>query len=234
MKKLSKNAINDVEKQPLKVRVDVLYKFLVEGKSHRRIEREKEELIINDGWNSWKIVHFYGFENNNKGKHPKLSSQMILKQISDVNFKDFSEFHLENNFINKNTNDGKDILRLIKTRVGQSKLRKIVLLNYGNCCALCKIGINNLLVTSNIKPWADCNINERIDPKNAILLCKLHDGLFDNGLISFKDDLQVIFKNKQKLNNYGISTKLVFRTPKSDTPSKDYLEYHRKQNKFND
>ena len=55
----------------IKIRAEVLFKFLVEGISHRRVEREKPELVTNDGWSSWKITQFYGFGNNDKGRFKK-------------------------------------------------------------------------------------------------------------------------------------------------------------------
>ena len=36
-----------------------------------------------------------------------------------------------------------------------------------------------------MKPWKASNNREKLDTDNGLLLCVLHDGLFDKGLISF-------------------------------------------------
>jgi len=165
MKKLNQKAINDVLKTTHKIRAEVLFKFLVEGKSHRRIKREKPELVKNDGWSSWKITQFYGFGNENKGRFGNLEFENILNQTEGINLEDFAEYHLENEISKeeKNSDNGKDILRLIKIRVGQSKLRKRLLSIYQGKCALCEITEESLLITSHIKPWSKCSSNEKVE-----------------------------------------------------------------------
>ena len=234
MKKLNQKAINDVLKTEIRIRAEVLFKFLVEGKSHRKIEREKPELVTNDGWSSWKITQFYGFGNNDKGRFKKLDFEKILSQIEGINTDDFSNFHLENEITEeeKGLNNGQDILRLIKTRVGQSKLRKKLLVNYESKCALCQITEKSLLITSHIKPWSKCSPIEKVDLKNAILLCRLHDGMFDKGLISLENDFQILFQDKSNLELQGISTNIKFREPIRDSPKNEYLEFHRKKHKI--
>lgn len=234
MKKLNQNAINDVLKTEHKIRVEVLFKFLVEGKSHRRIEREKPELIKNDGWSSWKITQFYGFANHDKGRFNNLEIDNILNQTEGINLEDFAEFHLKNEPVEqeKISESGKDILRSINTRVGQSKLRNRLLSTYQGKCALCEITEECLLITSHVKAWSKCSPNEKVDLENAILLCKLHDGMFDKGLISFDDDYRILFKNKTNLEKQGISTEIKFREPIRKSPKMEYLRFHRKENKI--
>lgn len=78
-----------------------------------------------------------------------------------------------------------------KFRVGQSDLRDI-LLNNKICCEICGIRNKELLITSHIKPWAKSNKFEKLDSENVLLLCSIHDALFDKGLISFSDDGSII------------------------------------------
>jgi len=230
MKKLNQNAINDVLQTEHKIRAEVLFKFLIEGKSHRRIEREKPELVKNDGWSSWKITQFYGFGNEDKGRFNNLEFENILSQTENINLEDFAEFHLENEISEeeKKSDNGKGILRLIKTRVVQSKLRNRLLSTYQGKCALCEITEKSLLITSHIKPWSKCSPSEKVDLANAILLCKLHDGMFDKGLISFGDDYQILFKDKNNLERQGISTDIKFRELIKKSPQIEYLSFHRK------
>lgn len=234
MDKLNQSAINDVLKTNPTLRAEILFKFLVEGKSHRKIEKEKTELITNDGWSSWKIVQFFGFGDNDKGRFSRLLFQNIISQLQNIDLNDLAEYHLENENLenDKNENDGTDILRNIKSRIGQVKLRKQVLSNYQTKCALCDIDTKDLLVTSHIKPWAKSSQQERVDPTNAILLCRLHDGLFENGHISLDDSLTVIFKGRNRLVEQGIQTKLTFRNPTKETPNIIYLKNHRDKHKI--
>jgi hypothetical protein len=234
MKKLNQKAINDVLKTDQQVRAEVLFKFLLEGKSHRKIEREHHELKINDGWSSWKITQFYGFENSDKGRFSNLDFQHLLNQIGGINMEDVAVYHLENKVPKeeKVIDDGKDILRWIKTRVGQSKLRKELLKNYQNKCALCEISTKILLITSHIKSWTKSSPEEKVDLENAILLCKLHDGMFENGLIALDDNYEILFKDKVNLKAQKIETNLTFREPIRKSPNKEYLRIRRKKYKF--
>ena len=238
MKKLNQSAINQVLNTKLNVRVDVLYKFLVEGKSHRNIESLKPELITNRGWSSWKIIEFYGFNTSDKGRFSYINFLNLENQIKDINVDEIVDLHLKSDEIEEvpyeaNESDGTDILFELKVRIGQSKLRNKTLLNYRNTCALCKIGIRNLLVTSHIKSWSDSTKDERIDAANAILLCRLHDGLFDKGHISLTDNYEILYKDKVTLEKFNISTDLSFSNPITYLPNIIYLSQHRTKHKIN-
>lgn len=92
---------------------------------------------------------------------------------------------------------GESKLRQVKTRVNQNVFRQIVLANYESRCALTGIDLTELLVASHIIPWSD-NEKERLNPKNGICLSSLYDKAFDRGLISFNNDLCVIFSVRLK------------------------------------
>jgi hypothetical protein len=236
MDKLNQNAINDVLNTDPVIRAEVLYKFLVEGISHRQIEKQKTELIKNHGWSSWKIIQFFGFGDSDKGQFSNLDFSNLQLQLEGVDLNEIAEYHIENpsasGFSDYNQNDGTDVLRSIKVRVGQNKLRKNILINYNQKCALCIITLKSLLITSHIQGWSKGEQQKRIDPKNAILLCKLHDGLFENGFISFDDNYSILFKNKDELEGQGINTDLVFSLPTADQPGLEYLKQHRKKHHY--
>tara|TARA_R110000822_G_scaffold107922_3_gene237038 strand:- start:10380 stop:11087 length:708 start_codon:yes stop_codon:yes gene_type:complete len=232
--KLNQRAIKDVLETEPKIRAEVLFKFLVEGKSHRKIEKEKSELVTNDGWSSWKIIYFFGFSNNDKGQFSSLDFKSLYTQIEGAQLADLVEYHTENKTEIKYNynNSGKDILRNIKVRVGQSKLKKRLLNNYQSQCALCSITSPDLLIASHIKPWSESNDAEKVNPENSILLCSLHDGLFDKGYISISDDYKVIFRDKANLEKQNIKTDLIFRQPNKEAPKTDYLNYHQTKHKL--
>lgn len=114
-----------------------------------------------------------------------------------------------------------------KFRVGQSDLRDI-LLNNKICCEICGIRNKELLITSHIKPWTKSNKFEKLDSENVLLLCSIHDALFDKGLISFSDDGSIIIStlldssDRVLLHLTGEEKILVDSKNK-----KEYLKFHR-------
>lgn len=81
--------------------------------------------------------------------------------------------------------------RIIKSRIGQGKFKKLLLER--ECkCALCGVTDPRLLIASHIKPWRDATSEERLDVNNGLLLCANHDTLFDKNLISFDPDGKII------------------------------------------
>lgn len=235
MEKLNQKAINDVLDTSPKIRAEALYKFLVEGLSHRKIEKLMPDLTRNHGWSSWKIAKFFGFRDSDKGKFSVLDFTDLVLQIEKINLNEVAEFHLNENHIDGNqlddSSEGKDIFRELKVRVGQVKLRSKIIKYYNGKCALCNIKMKDILVASHIKSWSTSSQTEKVDPSNAILLCKLHDGLFDRGHISLDDNFNVIYKNKEMLESHGISVGMVFTNPIDFLPGLKYLSDHRK--KFN-
>lgn len=129
---------------------------------------------------------------------------------------------------------GETRIREVKTRVNQNVFRKIVLANYDGKCALTGIDIPELLVASHIIPWAD-NEQERLNPENGICLSSLYDKSFDIGLISFDDNLRVIFSHRLKQNvgkeyydKYFIPIQgKDLELPQKYLPQPKFLEWHR-------
>ena len=86
-----------------------------------------------------------------------------------------------------------------------------------------------MLVASHIKPWSKSDASEKLDFENILLLCSMHDALFDKGLISFDDNGKILIskelgeKEKALVNiNEGICIDI------NSQKQKEYLEYHRK------
>jgi len=67
----------------------------------------------------------------------------------------------------------------------QKAFRDKLIEKHGQKCLLCAIQNKELLVASHIKPAADCDIFEKADFNNGLLLCAIHDKLFDRFLITF-------------------------------------------------
>jgi hypothetical protein len=77
---------------------------------------------------------------------------------------------------------------MVLARLGQGAFRAGVIAawNIGECCALTKIDVRELLVASHIKAWHASDARERLDPANGLLLATHVDKLFDRHLLSFE------------------------------------------------
>lgn len=56
---------------------------------------------------------------------------------------------------------------------------------------------DELLIASHILPWSD-HVAERLNVRNGIALNRLHDAAFDQGLISFDENLRMILSGRIK------------------------------------
>jgi putative restriction endonuclease len=119
-----------------------------------------------------------------------------------------------------------------KTRSRQKVFADKIKLLYGFGCAICGMTQRELLVAAHIVPWSerkDC----RLDPKNGICLCVLHDKAFDSGLITIDNFYRIRI-------SHSVSDPLlrdmlarfhgcVIRLPQTHRPGTDYLSYHQQR-----
>lgn len=134
---------------------------------------------------------------------------------------------------NQNTSTAKkeeidEAIAKTKGRNGQDKYRRD-LLDECPFCPITLISDERLLIASHIKPWAMSNDQEKIDPHNGFILSPLYDKLFDNGLITFTDDKQVLISpwlTKRTVELIGIKTGQMFKQLPM-TGRKKYLDFHR-------
>lgn len=116
---------------------------------------------------------------------------------------------------------------IIYSRIGQGGFRT-VLIEYWHGCSVTGCEIVEILVASHIKPWRCSNNKERLDVFNGLLLIPNLDKLFDKGLVTFKDDGQIIFSERINDNSratLGLSDSFKLRTIRSEHIP--YLQYHR-------
>lgn len=118
---------------------------------------------------------------------------------------------------------------LINARLGQGIFRANVLKIWGSRCCVTGTSIRDAIRASHIKPWRDCNNQERLDPKNGLPLVATLDALFDAGLITFSGDGELLISKKideKQKEILGLKGKRLIRKP--DTESIQYLLYHHK------
>lgn len=93
-------------------------------------------------------------------------------------------------------------------RIGQDKLRQLLLACIGEC-EISGVRNKDLLVVSHIKPWEDCvDADDRLDPENVLLLAANWDALFDKKYISFDPETGRMLKaeriSEETLRQFGV------------------------------
>ena len=246
-KPLDKAAIRRVESTPLVLHRSVLLSFLGDGATTRAMDEEIFGLPKSVGFYSWAVYRYYGFNGEDQGAYSGdggslvelvnelLNSSLFPAMHSDrVTLEDHKDVDVKGlvERLNKRlVSDTTDRVSKNVGRVGQDLLRTILLEIYQHTCALCRTSIPSQLRASHIVPWRQSK-KLRLDPSNAILLCRQHDGLFDEGLISLTDDYDLMLSAKLDLETspalqnavYGVK----FHPPTSFLPKHDSLRRHRR------
>ena len=122
----------------------------------------------------------------------------------------------------KETNDTKKKNYRVKQAAYRSSL-----LDAMPFCPFTYVADDRLLVACHIKPYSECDEEEKYDSKNGIIMTPTYHTLFDLGFISFENDGTLLISpfisniTKKRLNlKDGMPIRL-------QTGSDKYLEYHR-------
>ena len=129
---------------------------------------------------------------------------------------------------------GEDRLVRAKARVGQRFFRSAVLSAYNQRCCITGLSIPTLLVASHIVPWRRDTQN-RVNPRNGLLLSALHDRAFDSGLLTITDDMAVQVSNndiwrkdKYFSESIGRYDGQLINLPEKFSPAPEFLAFHRR------
>jgi len=82
-------------------------------------------------------------------------------------------------------------------RVGQGLFRSRVLRNFDHACGFCGLQSQRprtnsfLLVASHVLPWRLATSHQRMDPRNGVALCAIHDRAFDWGFMTLDASLRI-------------------------------------------
>ncbi len=124
--------------------------------------------------------------------------------------------------------DGRDsyLQQLYKNQLKEESIKI-----YGKpVCMLQKLDYpyKGFFIASHIKPYIECNENEKFDPMNGLLLSLTMDALFDKKLIAFTDEGLIIFskriaskKIKEFLSSFKLDKQLL------NSARLRYLKFHR-------
>jgi putative restriction endonuclease len=88
-----------------------------------------------------------------------------------------------------------EVQALVRIRRGQQFFRQTILNAYSVSCCISGINVPSLLVASHIKPWFKFP-EERLNPRNGLCLSHLHHAAFDNGLITFDEQLRLVLSKR--------------------------------------
>lgn len=213
------------------------------GRLGERIYNEYELVdypIRDDGTIRWWNIVFDGedvYENGNMKCYWIIKPEM-LTAINESNLFKGSSRTL--NLRNKNLHEqikaykdiaafeGKERKSIIKIRCNQGRIRNNALRKYRKC-EICGLQISQLLIASHIKPWSISNPSEKADINNIMLLCPMHDALFDKYLISFDNDGKILINSdisseERKLLSINDNQKIEVNEKR-----KLYLENHKKE-----
>ncbi len=112
--------------------------------------------------------------------------------------------------------------------IAQRLFRGNLLRLWQGSCAVTSVQEPRVLRSGHIKPWADSNVQEKVDHFNGLLLVPNLDALFNEGLISFRNDGHMLLSQDWQADDkrrMHITPDLQLRTVHSE--SCRYLEYHR-------
>lgn len=133
----------------------------------------------------------------------------------------FNEYSTELEHIGSTTT-----VRETSVRLTQEKFRQRLLARQ-HSCLICGIANDALLIASHIKPWADSNDDERMDPANGLILCALHDRLFDRHFITFDAEGRLMISNALSEADARQSGLLAGTRYEGLDAHQKYLKYHR-------
>jgi len=158
----------------------------------------------------------------------------LTEFIEQVEQNNFGFFAVEKNkIVFKKVKEFENTEKIVKQkiRIGQSYFRK-KLFSEIKKCPITGIDDKRLLIASHIKPWIHSNNEERVNPKNGLLLSPLFDKLFDKGvgLITFTVDKRILISNKlsrENINRLNIHNEQVIENLNIDG-REEFFEYHKK------
>ena len=118
---------------------------------------------------------------------------------------------------------------LTRARIGQGLFRDKLMEKYSGKCIITGLAIPEVLIASHIKPWAVSDNDARVSVDNGLLLSATFDRLFDNGLISFKEDGEILiscFIKPESRSMLRIQPQTKYQIM-AGSAMQENLEYHR-------
>ncbi|HEY0756252.1 MAG TPA: HNH endonuclease [Ktedonobacteraceae bacterium] len=132
-----------------------------------------------------------------------------------------------------------------KIRLAQHRFAVEVIHNCGGACVFCGFAPHtlqeqsHLLRASHIKPWAVSTNRERVDVKNGLAACPMHDVAFDRGYLMVNGGYRIhratrleqsIVRDPKVTTYFGETLSPILLLPQhAKHPGHSYLTYHREK-----
>jgi len=163
--------------------------------------------------------------------------------VSDGAILDATDTSLLNEWIAPLGEEATERLGVGRVRLAQHRFARNVLQNWQGACAFCGFQprtlprSHGLLRASHVKPWAQSEAREKVDVRNGLAACPIHDAAFDQGHITVSPDRRIVRSSalERSIANVDPQVDLYFGrvlrteiTPEAATvlPHHAYLTYH--------
>lgn len=121
----------------------------------------------------------------------KLRAKFLKKSVEEIN----------NIILDDSTQkEGKERDAVVKVRVNQSLFRRRILSAYNYRCNVTGMNMPNLLVAGHILTWAESPEN-RLNPFNGLSLNRIHDKLFEDGLMWIDQNYTIKYSEELLAND---------------------------------
>lgn len=164
------------------------YEYVKNAFRDKVLEDEEYEILYN-------LLNSVTFE--------KIDIKYFSNSISKESNQNLLKYNLENKEINDLSDEEKEayfnVISKIRNKRVQDKFRRDLLVEFHCKCALCEVDKKELLIASHIVPYSKCKgiISKAGDVNNGLLLCPIHDALFEAGrFISFNQKGEIVISDK--------------------------------------
>ena len=185
--------------------------------------RKQEKEYTNHGFR-YEGIFEYEYNDNEKPKNFTLIRQnsTLQEEIKNEEGLDLEKFSKEEK-AEKLVEVGRK-----KERIGQAKFREKVLKEYNNTCPVTSCNVPEALEAAHIRRATSGHESMKI--QNGFPLRRDIHKLFDDGLITFDNNYQIILSKKLKNSYYKDLNGKKMNLPKNvkSYPDKRVLEFHRK------
>ncbi len=119
----------------------------------------------------------------------------LAKSLNAVELKNQRAFLEEG--IKLTSQEGRDAICRVKTRLNQDIFRKMILHFYKGVCCVTGLDVPDVLQASHISSWDEDEKN-RLNPENGLCLSATYHAAFDRYLISFDEDYRMVLSKDLK------------------------------------
>jgi putative restriction endonuclease len=159
-----------------------------------RIYRVLMQAVRLEGFGPDRLPDFLGLEHG--GELALLGQEELDLSVLEAELRDQIQRQIADGDGSEATERETERIMLAAARVGQHVFAGAVLTNCGNQCVFCGFSPTpskgkRLLVAGHIKPWKDSSPRERLDARNGLAACAVHDVAFDTGMITVNGGLRI-------------------------------------------